>query len=1255
MHGGMKVYAGAPAAARHYVEADRARADDYYLAEGTGIARRFVATDGHVAELAPLTGEAYEAWVSGRDPVTGEPRGRLRYDARAVRFVEVVVNGPKSWSLAAALHPDIAAAYEGAQDRAAAQIVAWVSQHATTRVGPRGGQLPVSLGVLEAATVRHYTSRAGDPHWHLHLQFNSRVFAAGKWRGLFTVDVRDSLGAINGIGHAAMATDPELNAALAAHEYSKDRAGEIVQLAEFVGPFSARHTQIARNAGRYEREWTTAHPGERAGPALRRSWDARAWAENRPDKVLPLPAADISERWRTMLHELGYRNPDRPVDPAPTPVGALDRDHLAGRALSRLAAVRSAWNPADVRGEVERLITEAGVVTEPAVRIELAEDLTARALDRCVPLLDRDGVPEHIRAWTSPAVLDVEADLTGRLAARATIETHYFPEDLPARRVEQMTPLADERMTPPGVGVAPVVGEVTSPSGAPAAVGRLDAGQAAAATVLAGDRQLVVVEGAAGAGKTTTLAAARDLLAEQGRRLVVVTPTLKAARVAAAEVGAAAGSAAWLAYRHGWRWDDDGAWTRLSVGQEDPVSGRVFTGPTEAARLRAGDLLVVDEAGMLDQDCARALLTVADECQARVALLGDRHQLAAVGRGGVLDLAAQQVDPTAHLGLEDIHRFVRPDESGQPAADREYAALSLAMRAGTDPAAVFDALATRGQIRLHVDEAELQDAVAEAATEAYAAGERAAVVVDTREQADELNAVIHEWLVETGHVDDTPAATIRTGQRAAAGDLIATRRNDPALGVANRDTWTITAVHPNGSLTVTPSEASPGGITPGVTPGRTVGAARAMVRVLPPDYVREHVELAYASTVHAVQGDTAATAHLVIGERTGAASAYVGMTRGRHANTAHLLAADLDEAREQWVAVFGRDRADRGPGQAAQAAARAAAEYIRATVPTGPEQLAAVLDRLLVAWTEQDLAQGRLRNIEHRLAYTEKKAGWWEHCRGALTPLEERYETARTANEHADQASAGCADVLAGASDRIADGLRQAWDAQLWDAEQDARIVAAGPGRLGLHRARVRDATQRLDVWAGTWAPAFPGTYPNMDAIRSHPAGYASGVPAVGQALYQHARHLAAAQHPEQAMPLRQAQQAWAGYDQAATAYFGMQRDLRAQSSLPMYDVGSADALPGLRAEARAVRERAGRADQRVQQLRNGPVITSQGDPTGMLTAARGRWEHERQVELTAARYGHRSAPRPASHRPAPEHDLPYYTPHVPRGPGIGR
>ena len=179
MQGGLKVYAGAPTAARHYVEADRSRADDYYLTEGTGVAGRLTAApDRPVAEVAPLTGDAYETWVAGHDPETGMPRGRLRSEARAVRFVEVVVNGPKSWSLAAVRHPDIAKAYDAAQDRAAAQILAWLAQHATTRVGPAGGQVQVPVQALEAVTVAHQTSRAGDPHRHLHLQINARVFAA---------------------------------------------------------------------------------------------------------------------------------------------------------------------------------------------------------------------------------------------------------------------------------------------------------------------------------------------------------------------------------------------------------------------------------------------------------------------------------------------------------------------------------------------------------------------------------------------------------------------------------------------------------------------------------------------------------------------------------------------------------------------------------------------------------------------------------------------------------------------------------------------------------------------------------------------------------------------------------------------------------------------------------------------------------------------------------------------------------------------
>ena len=43
MHGGVKFYRGSAAAARSYVEADHSRADDYYLAEGTGLAEHYLA------------------------------------------------------------------------------------------------------------------------------------------------------------------------------------------------------------------------------------------------------------------------------------------------------------------------------------------------------------------------------------------------------------------------------------------------------------------------------------------------------------------------------------------------------------------------------------------------------------------------------------------------------------------------------------------------------------------------------------------------------------------------------------------------------------------------------------------------------------------------------------------------------------------------------------------------------------------------------------------------------------------------------------------------------------------------------------------------------------------------------------------------------------------------------------------------------------------------------------------------------------
>jgi hypothetical protein len=1157
LQGGVKVYCGSAAAARHYVEADRGRADDYYLAEGTGIAKRYKASHAGVVTCeALLAGDAYEAWVAGFDPQTGVAKGRLRNDANAVRFVEVSVNGPKSWSLAAELHPDISAAYDAAQDAAAMQIIGWLAQHATTRVGPRGGQIQIPVAEIDAVTVRHYTSRAGDPHRHLHLQINARVLAEGQWRGLHTVGVRDSIDAVNGIGHAAMMTDPGFRQALAEHGFTLDLStGEVVRLAEFVGPFSVRAAQIGRHLDAYEADWRLAHPHTEPGPALWRAWDRRAWSDARPDKIVPRDGTELTSRWVAELHALGYRQPPNPTTVDPLRVGQLDRDTAAEEVLSRLGARRSGWNTADVRGEVERLIARAGVVTEAPLRIDLAEDLMARTVANCVPLIRRLGVPEHVRALTSEHVLEVESDLTARLGRRA-----------------KASPVLQEPIAPyVEVGLDPTQRDVVR--------------------TLAGGVQLVVIEGAAGAGKTMTLAAARTAIERHGVRLRVATPTLKAAHVAARQVGGDASSAAWLAYEHGFRWHDDAAWSRLRPGDIDPFTGLTYAGPGPNATLSFGDLLLVDEAGMLDQDTARALLTIADEHHARVALVGDRHQLPAIGRGGVLDLAVRQVHPDAHRELDVVHRFTctvtGPDGVAVAVPDEEYARLTLTMRNGDNPGAAFDTLMARGQIRVHRNDADLLAAVARDAADARAGGVDAVVVADTNDQVSVLNAAVRAELVASGRVDDT-GTVLGRDSRIGTGDQVVTRTNNGELDIANRDRWTVTGTHRDGAVAVTGDRGS---------------------RVLPPDYVRHHTELGYATTIHGVQGETATIAHLVVGDHTSAASGYVGMTRGRSSNIAHVVADSVDEAREQWVAAFARDRADLGPAHAARLADREAARY----APQRP--LAVVLDELRAAWTVE--ADSALRLDTFRKHHDDVLKARSIRAREAvvLPRLRAVYEQATATAAAAQERVAGIEPHLAAHATQIAGVLKAEWAAQRPAAREAADSIRRGPGCLGVRRGAVRNATKQLTRWADSWAPYLPDLPDTIDQRVAY-AAHIEPDWAHDTTFDTHARAIAERDHSDYIPARVAAQQASDAQGEAANTLADTRQDfamasLRYTSRLDdTLDLDAVlDRLNELIARTEANLDQA--RDQ-IQRLRRDPALRSQ--PTHVIDDTHADWITDRRL-----------------------------------------
>src|SRR5690606_30402467 len=142
MQGGVVLFRGTGADAMRYVEADRSRADDYYLSDSVGIDYTVLdAASGEASSARPLTAEEYAGWVDWINPDTAERMGTPRNagDVRkgSPRFAEMVINAPKSLSIAAALHPEVSEALDAAQQDALSEIQRWLGQHTVTRVGPR--------------------------------------------------------------------------------------------------------------------------------------------------------------------------------------------------------------------------------------------------------------------------------------------------------------------------------------------------------------------------------------------------------------------------------------------------------------------------------------------------------------------------------------------------------------------------------------------------------------------------------------------------------------------------------------------------------------------------------------------------------------------------------------------------------------------------------------------------------------------------------------------------------------------------------------------------------------------------------------------------------------------------------------------------------------------------------------------------------------------------------------------------------------
>ena len=363
-------------------------------------------------------------------------------------------------------------------------------------------------------------------------------------------------------------------------------------------------------------------------------------------------------------------------------------------------------------------------------------------------------------------------------------------------------------------------------------------------------------------------------------------------------------------------------------------------------------MLVLDEASQLSTADLAMIGEAARQAGARIIATGDIAQLGAVEAGGMFRLLAQEV-PAAEL--HEVRRF--------DAAWERHASIRL--RDG-DPAAVA-AYDRHGRIR-GADYEAAYDRAASLWLADHLRGKDVLLLAGSNAEAADLARRVQAKLTQLGTIGP-PQAALSDGNHAGVGDLIRARLNThiDAAGrpLTNRDTLQITAFR---------------GPDAEVRRQRLDGTWTGTFRV-PRAYLAASAELAYAGNVHVAQGRTVDTAHLLVTDSLSRQALYVGMTRGRQSNTAHVVTGNTappghepyQQATPESVlaGIMGRDDGD-----------LSATEQIRQA-----QDWAAGTGHLLTLWTaaiRQTLHPGIDQQITARLTETEAWRYQREPSRQAL-------------------------------------------------------------------------------------------------------------------------------------------------------------------------------------------------------------------------------------------------------------------------------
>ena len=740
---------------------------------------------------------------------------------------------------------------EAALMESAREAVAWLERHAAyTRTGhhsARTGEWRDGVGLV-ASVFLHHLSRDGDPQLHVHVAIWNRVQRAdgadANWRTLDSRSLHNQRLAV------APVADRILETRLSALGYvmvprADGNGAEVGGVSQDVMDlFSSRAVAVTGELGRLTREYEAVHGRP---PSRRTLWLLHQQAGQNTRRTKAQARRTIAGQTGTTEPTAAQRLAAWEAQTARREVHVLSAVH---EQVAAFAAAHAGCAPAVLDDAARRTAARIAVAEVQKHHAVWSMAQLRFEVHRALPVLEA--------SIDGPTVVDEVARLavSGRAGTDVVQITAPDPADVTSLGVrasdggsiyrppnqERYCTLAhldtEEQILQAAKRTVP---QLVSQKPACAAAGRtgLNAEQRdAVVMMLTAAAATTVLVAPAGAGKSHTMAEfARLWTTFTGRRVIGLTTSTNAARVLAHE------------------------------GLAESYNIAEFLGKTEGSDelrrpipLHQDDVLVIDEASQLSTADLALIGEAAQQAGARIVATGDTAQLGAVEAGGMFRLLAQEV-PAAEL--HEVRRF-------DAAWERE---ASIRLRDGDlAAAAAYD---RHGRIR-GADAEAAYDRAATMWLADHLRGKDVLLLAGSNAEAAGLSRRVQAKLTQLGTVGP-PQAPLSDGNHAGVGDLVRARLNTKidadGRQLTNRDILEVTAFRGPGAE---------------VRRQRPDGTWTRPFRV-PRAYLADHAELAYAGNVHVAQGRTVDTAHLLVTGTLSRQALYVGMTRGRQANTAHVV------------------------------------------------------------------------------------------------------------------------------------------------------------------------------------------------------------------------------------------------------------------------------------------------------------------------------------------------------------------------------